>query len=322
MCASNLPTLTFLLVLISTLAAASQRADNNGFDLRSSLVPVDEIYPGGPSRDGIPAIDRPRFLSVKDAGFLDGKDQVLGLVRGGEAKAYPVSILNWHEIVNDRIGGERVAVTYCPLCGTGVAVSSEIDGKELTFAVSGLLYNSDMLLYDRETESLWSQLRKQAISGLMKGKSLAALPLNHTTWRAWRQEHPQTMVLSTDTGFHRNYSRDPYIGYAGARELYFPVATRSRRYHPKERVLGLEIEGRFKAYPFVELSRAGRKQIRDRFAGKEIDILFDWANESAQALDQDGNPLASITGFWFAWYAFHPKTEIFTAKQWPEPTSD
>jgi len=310
---SKLLTAVLLLVLLAVAVAAVYSREHNGFDLKGSLVPVEKIHLGGPARDGIPAIDRPKFASARDADFLEPDDRVLGLARGGVAKAYPIAIMNWHEIVNDRLGGERVAVTYCPLCGTGVAFAAQSKGRDLRFGVSGLLYNSDVLLYDRETESLWSQIRKQAITGPMKGEKLTALPLTHSTWRAWKQAHPETRVLSTDTGFRRDYGRDPYAGYAGASELYFPVQARSARYHPKERVLGLEINGRFKAYPFAELSRTGQVELKDRFAGRQIRVRFDAANESAQAFDADGKQLPAIVGFWFAWFAFHPQTEVFTA---------
>jgi hypothetical protein len=302
-----------LVLSVLVAGAALSRPAHNGFDLSGSLVPPEEIHLGGPPRDGIPAIDRPRFLSAGQAEFLAPDDRVLGLARGGEAKAYPIRILNWHEIVNDRIGGERVAVTYCPLCGTGVAFRARAEGRELTFGVSGLLYNSDVLLYDRETESLWSQIRKQAITGDMRGTRLTALPLVHTSWEAWRTEHPDTRVLSTDTGHDRNYWSNPYSGYQSDAGLEFPVSARSARYHPKERVLGVELGGTFKAYPFAELSRVAGGEVRDRIAGREVRVRFDPEGESARAFDADGRELPAITGFWFAWYAFHPETEVFTA---------
>ncbi|MEA3275697.1 MAG: DUF3179 domain-containing protein [Pseudomonadota bacterium] len=308
--------LGFPLALLAALVAATAfSADDNGFDLSGSLVPASEIHLGGPPRDGIPSIDKPRFVGARDADFLEGEDAVLGLVRNGVVKAYPIPIMNWHEIVNDRVGGERVAVTYCPLCGTGVAFASRAKGRALTFGVSGLLYNSDVLLYDRETESLWSQLLAKAVAGPMKGRRLDVLPLTHTTWRAWRREHPDTLVLSTDTGYRRDYRRDPYGDYEKERGLYFPVSAQSRHYHPKERVLGLEVNGRFKAYPFAELSRTGSEELKDRFNGEELLIRFDWANESARAYDASGRQLPAVTSFWFAWYAFHPDTEVYRAKR-------
>lgn len=302
-----------LLVSLTLLVSAACARDNNSFDLEGSLVPAEEIHLGGPPRDGIPSIDQPRFVVAAQADFLADSDRVLGLVRGGESRAYPVAIMNWHEVVNDQIGKESIAVTYCPLCGTGVAFKSGARGMQLGFGVSGLLYNSDVLLYDRETESLWSQLLMRAIAGPLTGERLSAVPLVHTSWRAWRMEHPDTLVLSTATGFERDYSHDPYMSYAGRSDVYFPVSAESSRYHPKERVLGVEIDGRFKAYPFAELSRTGKQQIGDRFAGRLLTISFDATHGDARAFDQDGRELATVTGFWFAWYAFHPGTEVFSA---------
>lgn len=302
-----------LLVSVTLLVSAACARDKNGFDLEGSLVPAEEIHLGGPPRDGIPSIDQPRFVVAVQADFLADSDRVLGLVRGGQSRAYPVAIMNWHEVVNDQVGRESIAVTFCPLCGTGVAFKSETRGMQLDFGVSGLLYNSDVLLYDRETESLWSQLLMQAIAGPLMGERLNAVPLVHTSWGAWRMEHPDTQVLSTETGFERDYSRDPYASYAGHSDVYFPVSAESSRYHPKERVLGVEIDGRFKAYPFAELSRTGKQQISDSFAGSLLTISFDETHGVARAFDQDGRELATVTGFWFAWYAFHPGTEVFSA---------
>jgi len=300
-------------LMLALLFTAFARADDNDFDLRGSLIPADEIHAGGPPRDGIPALDDPKLISASAADFLDPNDRVLGLTLAGESRAYPIAILNWHEIVNDRIGKHPVVVTYCPLCGTGVIFDAAVDGRRLDFGVSGLLYNSDVLLYDRQTESLWSQIKKQAVTGPMKGRRLRALPTTHTTWRAWRASHPDTLVLSTDTGHARNYSRDPYGDYASERGLYFPVSARSNRYHPKEWVLGLELGGEAKAYPFSELSRSDRAEIQDRVGGRKVEIRFDPANRSATAHAADGEQLPAITGFWFAWYAFHPNTAVFTA---------
>ena len=309
----NLQRLGSLLVPLTLLVSAACARDKNGFDLEGSLVPAEEIHLGGPPRDGIPSIDQPRFVDAMQAGFLADSDRVLGLVRGGKSRAYPVAIMNWHEVVNDQIGKESIAITYCPLCGTGIAFKSEMRGMQLGFGVSGLLYNSDVLLYDRETESLWSQLRMQAIAGPLMGKRLNAVPLVHTSWHAWRMEHPDTLVLSTETGFERDYRHDPYASYASRSDTYFPVSAESSRYHPKERVLGVEIDGRFKAYPFAELTRTGKQRISDSFAGRLLMISFDGTHGVARAFDQDGRELATVTGFWFAWYAFHPGTEVFSA---------
>ncbi|MCW8907277.1 MAG: DUF3179 domain-containing protein [Sedimenticola sp.] len=301
-----LPVLMLWLPLIS----AAVTVGDFTLDPTRTLVPVDEIHSGGPPRDGIPSIDRPRFLEVDEKGIPEAGDPVLGLVRDGEAKAYPIAIMNWHEIVNDRIAGEPVVITYCPLCGSGVAFSARVEGNTLEFGVSGLLYNSDVLLYDRKTESLWSQLLARAISGQMRGSELKVLPMMVTSWEEWQRLYPDTRVLSRETGYQRDYDRDPYAGYQDSEGVYFPVSRRDPRFHPKELVYGLEIAGQFKAYPVSRLSMAG-PGAADRFAGEHLDLRFNPSTGSLRILDRQGNELPVIRSFWFAWYAFHPETEVY-----------
>jgi hypothetical protein len=284
---------------------------NNGFDLTDAAVPADEIHQGGPPRDGIPAIDSPVFVSAAEAGFLADEDRVLGLVRDGAARAYPIRILDWHEIVNDSFGNEDVVVSYCPLCGTGMAFDANVAGKSRKFGVSGLLYNSDVLLYDRESESLWSQVMRQAVSGPMKGRGLEQLPMAHTTWQDWRTRHPDTLVLSTQTGHSRDYSRSPYGGYGTSASIFFPVKNKNAKYHPKELVIGINIDGSMKAYPFAELSK-GENLTSDSVNGSELQIEFDAANRTGRVLDDKGLEIPSTIAFWFAWYAFYPETDVYT----------
>jgi hypothetical protein len=198
------------------------------------------------------------------------------------------------------------------LCGSGIAFSSTINGRRLEFGVSGLLYNSDVLLYDRQSRSLWSQIKQTAVTGPMKGTKLHAIPLSHTTWRDWQARHPNTQVLSTDTGFRRNYKVSPYGDYARSRGLYFPVAEENSQYRRKETVLGLEIDGQFKAYPFDELKK-GPEKFTDEFQGRRFEVIYDKKNQTARIVDPEGNELPTLLAFWFAWYAFHPGTEIYTA---------
>ncbi|MCL4746617.1 MAG: DUF3179 domain-containing protein [Burkholderiaceae bacterium] len=175
-----------------------------------------------------------------------------------------------------------------------------------------------MLLYDRETQSLWSQIARKAVTGAMKSSELIAVPASHTSWADWRARHPSTLVLSTDTGHARNYGRDPYAGYDKQPDIYFPVKFRSQEFHPKERVLGVSLAGAHKAYPFVELdkrARAGAKTtIDDVLGGRKLRIEFDPGHRAAHAFDAQGKPIAATTLFWFAWYAFHPETEVFRAR--------
>ncbi|MCK4710214.1 MAG: DUF3179 domain-containing protein [Gammaproteobacteria bacterium] len=303
-------------VALITTTNISFAAPYNGFDLSNSLIDKELILAGGPAKDGIPAIDSPRFISPHDATYLTATDRILGIQINGVSKAYPIAILNWHEIVNDEINGTQFSITYCPLCGTGVAFSSRVKDKTLNFGVSGLLYNSDVLLYDRQTESLWSQIKSMAISGELRGEKLTKLPITHTSWSNWLKTHPETTVLSNKTGYSRDYSRDPYSGYEKSKATYFQVTHKAPDYfHPKERVLGLEVNNRFKAYPFSEIDKANSKLFKDSFAGQKFSIHWDKDNQQASITDSAGKQMLAIEGFWFAWFAFHPETEVFKHPQ-------
>ena len=299
-------------LVLFTACTQTQGQTKNGFSVADALIPVGEIHSGGPPRDGIPSIDRPHFVSADSTSFLQANDRVLGIVRNGVSKAYPVAILNWHEIINDRFVSEPVVVTYCPLCGTGIAYLSTTGDQVLDFGVSGLLYNSDMLLYDRQTQSLWSQIGRQAVSGSMKGTKLKAIPVSHTVWADWKRRYPATLVLSTKTGYQRDYSRNPYQGYDKNEDLWFPVRAQDDRYPLKAPVLGIEIAGSFKAYPFVELEKSDA-DVRDTFAGHTIVVKYDRQYHTVMASDAEGNALPGVIAFWFAWYAFHPDTDVYHA---------
>lgn len=283
----------------------------NGFDVSNITVERAYLQSGGPPRDGIPSIDRPAFVAGEDADFLVPQERVLGLAHAGVAKAYPIKILDRHEIVNDRFDGEAVAVTYCPLCGSGIAFEADIEGDK-TFGVSGLLYNSDVLLYDRQTESLWSQIAMKAVAGPLVGRELTPLPLEHTTWEAWRLAQPDTLVLSNAQGIYppSSYERSVYPGYESSERVWFPVKIKSRALGQKDWVLGLRLDGQSKAYPYKELARADGP-VRDTLAGKDILITYDPDAASARAADASGQPLPATALYWFAWYAFHPDTKVY-----------
>jgi len=304
--------LLFTILLASiTFIPAGYSATLNGFDLEGALVPAKEIHRGGPAKDGIPALTDPLFESAEESDYPADDQYVLGVHRNGVSKAYPIAILDYHEVVNDYFGDEPVAVTWCPLCGSGIAYKALFNGQRRVFGVSGLLYNSDVLLYDRETESLWSQLLSTAVAGPLRDSTLEMIPMSQTTWGDWRERYPDTLVLSTKTGHPRNYQRSPYKGYASSKRIVFPVAARDNRYHPKEQVLGIIIDGQAKAYPFSELATQG-SLINDQLAGQKIQIQFDEAALSAQALDTRGQSLPATTLYWFAWIAFHPDSAVYS----------
>jgi len=220
------------------------------------IVPLNKILAGGPPKDGIPSIDKPKFVSAEEANaFLNDDDLVLGLYFDGVARAYPRMMLVWHEIVNDKINGIPIVVTYCPLCYTGTAFIRTINGEEVEFGVSGKLYNSDLIMYDRKTESYWSQILGQAIVGDLAGLKLERIHTDTLEWKAWKKLYPKTEVLSKDTGINKPYGYDPYGGYYQSRELYFPVENQDGRLHPKSIVYGIELGGIAKAYPDDDLAK-------------------------------------------------------------------
>ncbi len=281
---------------------------SGGFDLSKHSIPPEQILSGGPPKDGIPALDSPRMTSADEAAFLADDDLVVGVEEKGQSSAYPLRILNWHEIVNDKIGDSTVAVTYCPLTASAVVFDRKVDGRELSFGVSGRLYRSNVLMFDRETESLWSQLAQMAVTGENTGNKLRPIPSALTTWRNWRDRHPNTRVLSATTGHRRDYTRDPYESYAQSQSLMFPVGSLDTRYTPKSRVLGLVVEGKAYAHAFDSL-HARKSPLRRNLAGHTAIIEAEPGGGRATI---DGQPVPLTLAYWFAWSAFHPDTELWT----------
>lgn len=286
----------------------------NGFKLDDPLIPVEKILPGGPQKDGIFALDRLLFVPATDASFMQDTNRVIGVEFAGETRAYPAKILNYHEVVNDRINGESLLISYCPLCGTGMVFHAETENQALNFGASGLLYNRDVLLYDKQTESLWSQSLGQAVSGPMKGARLERIAVSHTSWSDWKNRHPDTVVLLNHTGYKRSYDIDPYAGYDRTSRAFSPVSHTDHQYMRKALMVGLEINGKFKAYLFKEL-RNSPPEFKDQFASSDITIQFDRKNKTARALDHKGEEIPTVIASWYAWYAFHPETEIYSASK-------
>ncbi|WP_460166358.1 DUF3179 domain-containing protein [Thermostilla marina] len=286
----------------------AQEPTRSGFDLQNLTIPLREIRSGGPPKDGIPAITNPAVIPAGTAKFLGAADRVIGVVIAGRARAYPLKILNQHEIVNDRLGDVPIAVTYCPLCDSAVVFDRRTSLGELEFGVSGLLYNSNVLMYDRAKQRLWSQMAMQGVSGDAAGVTLRPIPFETTTWSKWRSRHPEGDVLSDRTGFNRNYRVDPYAGYARLDRLWFPVRPLDRRLPLKTRVLGVTVDGKARAYPIAAF--AEKKQVLDdELGGKRFRVEFD-AKDGVARVVQAENGLRWVYSYWFAWYAFHPDTEV------------
>lgn len=277
-------------------------------------VPLGDIVHGGPAKDGIPSIDNPLFVSIKEAeDFIDEEGLGIAVSFNGVNRFYPNQILVWHEIVNDQIGDQALIVTYCPLCGTGIVYEPLVNNKVSEFGTSGKLWNSNLVMYDRQTDSYWSQVLGESIKGEMTGATLEMLPYQNMVYKEWKKKFPKGQVLSKKTGFIRDYSRDPYGEYYSGREVYFPVDNESDALHPKEVIFGIEIDGRFKAYPLSELNKA-KDEFTDSFGEYDLEIMFDEDNQTISITRDDGEEVIPTYGFWFSWYAVHPETEIFKSK--------
>lgn len=206
-------------------------------------IPQREVFDGGPGKDGIPSLEMPSFVSAAEATFLDDEELVVGIQIQGEARAYPHMLLDWHEIANDVLGGSPLSINYCPLTGTGMAWSRMVDGNETTFGVSGLLYNSNLIPYDRSTDSHWSQILRSGVEGDLNGATAELYQVIETTWGTWKEMAPHTTVINLSTGFPRPYGTYPYGNYRDTEDLIFPVnnqsAIKTDAFHPKDRMYGV-----------------------------------------------------------------------------------
>jgi Protein of unknown function (DUF3179) len=246
------------------------RVDRTGWetDFSKHSVPLSEFQSGGPPRDGIPPVDKPRPTSLAEAErWLSDREPVLAVAVNGHARAYPVQILVWHEIVNDTLGRRPIAVTYCPLCNSSLVFERRVGGRTLTFGTTGNLRRSDLVMWDRQTESWWQQLTAEAVVGRLTGTHLEVLPSQTLSWADFKRVHPDGDVLSRDTGVQREYGSNPYAGYDQPdSEPFLFDGEADDRLPPKERVLAIFAGdetvvvpfGRLAREPVVELDAGGR----------------------------------------------------------------
>jgi hypothetical protein len=302
----------------------------------------DEAVSGGPPKDGIPSIDQPQFVSASDANsWLERGDPVFGLARGEAVKAYPQKILVWHEICNDKVDGEPVSVTYCPLTGTAMG----FDRGETTFGVSGRLVNNNLIMYDRGTETWWPQVLATAVPGPWNesppARSLREFRLVWTTWERWSGVHPETQVLSRDTGFAKNYARDPYGGYNPRSGYYedeespmFAALSDDDRLPPKRVVIGARTpegalavekgtlrdegvvggtfgdEAAVTVYePTLDTGYVYRNPDGRQFKYDDGDVI-DETGESHPSANLPLDRVVAFDAMWFAWAGFYPDTEL------------
>ena len=282
--------LAFVCLCCGLLPGVSRAADTPPFpvqdapwrtDFSRHTVLLDEIVSGGPPRDGIPPIDAPTFVDLAEADvWLGDREPVIAVSRGAAAKAYPLQILIWHEIVNDTVGGEPLTVTFCPLCNSAVAFKRRLGSRVLDFGTTGRLRHSDLVMWDRQTESWWQQLTGEAIIGALAGERLEAVPASIVSYATFKETHPQGLVLARPVGFHRDYGRNPYTGYDDIDSLPFLYhGERDPRLPPMERVVAVSLGEVDKAYPYQVL--ADQRVVDDTVAGQRLVVLYGPGTASA-----------------------------------------
>jgi hypothetical protein len=313
------------------------------------LIPSNEVFDGGPGKDGIPALTDPNFISVGSVDYLQNDDLVIIVKEGDGVKIYPHPILDWHEIINDKLGNKTFALTYCPLTGSGISWNRIIDGVETTFGVSGLLYNTNLIAYDRKTESNWSQMKLQSVNGPLISSEITTFPIIETNWQTAKNMYENALVVSTNTGYSRSYGRYPYGEYrTNHSSLIFPVNNNDSRLNGKERVLGIFGSNFRKAYRILDFNKP--KVFVDQIGNEKYIIYGDNKNNLISAFlidetfaentftksslslpfiieDNTGNhydifgkskeaskpnlqQVKSFIAYWFAWAAFYPETDL------------
>jgi len=254
-------------------------------DFSKHSVPYSEILSGGPPKDGIPALKDPQFVSIANADkWLKPAEPVILVEVGEDTRAYPIQILIWHEIANDTIGGEPFVVTFCPLCNTAIAFKRTVDGQILDFGTTGRLRYSNLIMYDRQTETWWQQATGEAIAGEMTGMQLEFYPAVIISWQDFKTAHPNGQVLSRETGYPRNYGNNPYVGYDDVNNppfLYRGPATPGQL-PPVARVLTIDLNGEAVAYPYETLQEIG---VANDTVGNEAIVVF-WQVGTVSPLDR------------------------------------
>src|SRR5918994_239454 len=294
-------------------------------DFSRRNVSLTEFQSGGPPRDGIPPIDEPKFVTVAAADEeIAGREPVILFEHRGEVRVYPINILIWHEIVNDKIGGTPVAVTFCPLCNTSIVFDRRVGGETLDFGTTGKLRNSDLVMWDRQTQSWWQQFGGEGLVGRYAGERLEQLPARILGWGEVKRTFPEARVLSRDTGHDRSYGQNPYEGYDDVDTPPFFGAANADddRLPPKERVVYIERGEDAVVVPFPVLQR--ERELEVEVGGEQLVVR--WRKGVASALDsgdiekgrevgaaevrRDGKLVPFDQPFWFAVAAFRPDARI------------
>ncbi len=305
----------FILFLVFIVFVASCTNSNSKISKevanKEGEVPLDEIISGGPPKDGIPPIDNPKFVSVTDAkDFVE--DSTLGILikLNEDIRFYPYNILVWHEIVNDEVGGKPLSITFCPLCATGIVFEREVDSKILDFGTSGKLYQSNLVMYDRQSDTFWSQAEGRAIRGELFPTTLTRYPSSIVEFSKAAKLNPNMKVLSTKTGYVRDYKRNPYQGYENTEDIYFPINHPDRRLPAKLVIYGISVDGKFKAYDYLKL--IDKKKLEDTLNGHKLEISVSLEDEIVVFDNTANKRIVGFNSFWFSFATHNPDAEIWT----------
>jgi len=281
---------------------------SDGLKTDTSVKSIDlsQVLDGGPGKDGIPALTNPKFVHKEVAReFLDDDSRGILVEVGGEAKFYPYTVIVWHEVVNDVVGGKSLVITFCPLCGTAIVFDARLGDKIFKFGVSGKLYESNLLMYDKETESLWSQALGEAVVGFETGKKLNHYPSQLLTFREVVEKYSEVRVLSEDTGHRRDYGQSPYGNYEENEQLYFPVTIQDNRLPAKELMYIVNVDAFSVALQVSELPQG--RTILDVGEGV-IEII----REGSEITVRDSQSKEIIPGYhsmWFSWATFYQEDQ-------------
>ncbi len=306
----------------ATASPDTWRAEGWSTDFSKKSIKFDEILSGGPPKDGIPSIDSPKFVSVSEDSDLGAREPVIGFAIDGEARAYPLRILIWHEIVNDRVGDTPVSVTYCPLCNSAVVFDRRFDGKVLDFGTTGKLRNSDLVMYDRQTETWWQQFTGEGIVGTYTGKQLKTFPARLESFERFKARHPGGKVLVPNLPAMRAYGRNPYVGYDQSTRPFLYSGDLPKDINPMARVVVVDDGGALSAVTMTLLREKGKITLGD--------VTLSWKAGQNSALEsasiKEGRDVGNVIAqrktsggmedvrydvtFAFVYHAFHPDKPI------------
>lgn len=306
-----------ILLLALTFAPAANAQEKKRVDVIKDIfkytdsskrsIELSELTQGCPAVDCIPAIDNPKFGGIDSITFIHDEDVMMLVDYNGVQKAYPRKIMQTHEIVNDHFDGKPLAMTYCPLCGTSVAFVPIIDGERVEFGVSGVLHNSDLVMYDRKTRSLWGQITGRAIVGPKTGDRLKTVSVGLMTWKELKAEFGQSQILLPPTDKHEKYKNFHYQKYTESEKIMFPVAAEDARLANKQVVYGIEIDDQYIAFEEKYLKK--RSPMVESFGKYTLQVSYQ--NGKVLAVDKkSGQQFNVLRVYWFAWFAFHPETQL------------